>query len=127
MFIITKIMKRISAKKLIAVACAFYIVRGFAFRIPNLTAIYVAQALQMFTFAILTPVTVYLADEMMQEEDKNIGQTFIGMAVTIGLISGSFVGGELISIGGVNLLETGCIVIAIFSLIFALLGNMIKN
>ena len=125
MFMITRIMKKISVKKLIAIACAFYIIRGLVFCIPNMAAIYVAQVLQMFSFAILIPSTVYLSDEMMQAEDKNKGQTFVGMATTIGLILGSFVGGELITMGGTTLLEIGCVVIAVLSFIFALLGNVV--
>ena len=92
-----------------------------------MNAIYAAQVLQMFTFAILVPAAVYLADDMMQEEDKNKGQTFIGMAATMGLILGTFVGGQLVSIGGTNLLETGSIVIAFLSFAFAFLGNGVKN
>ena len=126
MFTISRIIKKIKVKKLIAIACFMYVLRGFVFHIPTLKAIYFAQFLQMFSYAILIPVTVYLSNEEMQEEDKNRGQTFIGMAVTIGLILGSFVGGELISRGGTNLLETGCIVIALISFLFALLGNIVK-
>ena len=127
MFLISKMLKKIHVKKLILIACAFYIVRAFVFHIESMTAIYVAQVLQMFTFAIIVPSAVYLSDDMMQEEDKNKGQTFVGMAATTGLILGTFVGGQLISIGGTDLLEIGCIVIAGISFIFALLGNIVKN
>ena len=127
MFMITRIMKKISVKKLLLIACALYIVRGFVFCINSLSAIFVAQVMQMCTYAILTPTAVYLADEMMDEGDKNKGQTFIGMAVTIGLIAGSFLGGQFVAIGGTNLLKIGCIVIAVLSFVFALLGNLIKS
>lgn len=126
MFMFTRVMKKVHIKKLIAIACAFYILRGFIFCIPSIAAVYFAQVLQMFTFAILIPSTVYLADEMMHEEDKNKGHTFIGMAVTSGLILGNFVGGQLISCGGVRLLEFGCVIIAVISFIFALIGNVIS-
>ena len=127
MFLIAKIVKKIKAKKLIVIACAFYILRGFVFYIQSMEAVYVAQVLQMFSFAVLIPSTVYLADEMMLAEDKIKGQMFIGMAITIGLIFGSFLGGQLISIGGTKLLEIGCIIIAIISFIFALIGNVVKS
>lgn len=126
MFLITKIMKKIKVKQLIAIACLLYMVRGIVFHIPSLKAIYFAQVLQMFSYAILIPSTVYLSDEVMHEEDKNKGQTFIGMAITIGLILGSFVGGELVSMGGTDLLEIGCIIIASISFLFALFGNIVK-
>ena len=126
MFSITKIMKKIKVKQLIAIACLLYVVRGIVFHIESMKAIYLAQVLQMFSYAILIPSTVYLSDELMHEEDKNKGQTFIGMAITIGLICGSFVGGELVSIGGTNLLEIGGIIIASISFLFALLGNIVK-
>ena len=127
MFLISKLLKKINVKKMILIACGFYIIRAFVFHINSMTAIYVAQVLQMLTFAILIPSAVYLSDDMMQEEDKNKGQTFIGMAATTGLILGTFVGGQLLSIGGTDLLEIGCIVITIISFIFALLGNIVKN
>ena len=117
---------KIKVKKLIVVACAFYIIRGLVFCIPSMIAIYTAQVLQMFSYAILTPAIVYLADEIMYDEDKNKGQTFIGMAVTRGLILGSYVGGQLITSGGIKLLESGCVVIAGISFIFAMLGNIVK-
>ena len=126
MFSITKIMKKIKVKQLIAIACLLYVVRGIVFHIPSMKVIYLAQVLQMFSYAILIPSTVYLSDELMHEEDKNKGQTFIGMAITIGLILGSFVGGKLVSIGGTNLLEIGGIIIASISFLFALLGNIVK-
>ena len=127
MFLISKMLKKIHVKKMILIACAFYILRAFVFHIESMTAIYAAQVLQMFTFAIIVPSAVYLSDDMMQEEDKNKGQTFIGMAITTGLILGTFAGGQLISIGGTDLLEIGCIVIASISCIFAILGNIVKN
>ena len=127
MFLITRIIKKIRIKKLILIACAFYIVRGLIFCISNMAAVYIAQLLQMFTYAIIIPSTVYLSDEMMQNEDKNKGQAFIGMAVTIGLILGSLLGGQLVSIGGVNLLKKACIIIAVISFIFAMLGNAMKE
>lgn len=126
MFLMTSIMKKIKVKTLITISCVAYIIRGFLFHIPNMHAIYLSELLQMFSFAIITPATVYLADKMMLEEDKNLGQTLIGMAVTIGLILGSFMGGHLISIGGTNLLKICGIFIAILSFIFAFIGNMIK-
>jgi PPP family 3-phenylpropionic acid transporter len=119
-------MNKIKVKKLIAIACAFYVLRGFVFHISSMKAIYIAQLMQMLSYAILIPSTVYLSDEMMQDEDKNKGQTFIGMAITIGLILGSFIGGQLVSAGGTDLLEIGCIVIAILSFAFAMLGILVK-
>ncbi|MBO6119443.1 MAG: MFS transporter [Lachnospiraceae bacterium] len=125
MFYMAKLMKKIKLSKLILLATIFYVVRGFVFTIPSITAIYLAQLLQMFTYAIIIPATVYLSDEMMQEEDKNKGQSLVGLAVTLGFILGSFAGGQFISIGGTMLLKMGCIVIAILGFICALLGNII--
>ena len=127
MFMITRIMKRIKVKKLIVLACIFYIVRGLVFCIPSMIAIFIGQVLQMITFAVIVPAAVYLSDEMMHAEDKNAGQTFVGIAITIGTILGSYVGGELVSIGGIHLLEVGCIVIACISFTFAVLGNIVKE
>lgn len=126
MFSMTKIVKKIKVKKLIVIACGFYILRGLVFLIPSMVAIYIAQVLQMFSYAIIISATVYLSDETMNEEDKNIGQTFIGMAVTIGLILGSFIGGELLSNGGVVMLEVGCIFIACLSFVFAIVGSKLN-
>lgn len=127
MFFITKLMKKINVKTLIVIACAFYILRGFLFRISSLGAIYVAQAMQMLTYAIIIPASVYLSDEVMEEKDKNKGQTLIGMSITVGMILGSFVGGQMISIGGPELLEISSIFIAFFGFAFAMLGNILKN
>lgn len=127
MFLMTKLMKRVKLTKLILLATFFYVIRGFIYTIPNMVAIYIAQVLQMFTYAIVIPATVYLSDEMMHAEDKNKGQVFVGLAVTMGFITGIFVGGQFIAIGGTTLLKIGCIVIAILSFIFALLGDVVNK
>ena len=125
MFYISKLMKKISLSKLILIATFFYVLRGFVFTIPSMIALYMAQMMQMLTYAIIIPSTVYLSDEMMHEGDKNKGQTFVGLAVTMGFITGSFIGGQFIAIGGTSLLKVGCIVIAILSFIFAALGHIV--
>jgi MFS transporter, PPP family, 3-phenylpropionic acid transporter len=66
----------------------------------SVTAIYVAQTLQFFSFAIFLPASVYYVNQVIQDADKVKGQSFMVMALAISNILGNSVGGVILDYGG---------------------------
>ena len=121
MFLFAKLLKRISAKKLIIIASILYVVRALiVLTAQDTTGIYLSLILHMFTFAIIIPASVHFADEIVSNEDKYEGQAFMGSTLTIGVIFANFLGGNILQLYSVNLLLVALVVITVIGCIFAL-------
>jgi PPP family 3-phenylpropionic acid transporter len=84
---------------------------------------YFAMSLQMFTYAIMLPATVYLVNYACLPQDRNKGQSLIMTAETAASLLASLLGGQLFQImGEKQVLLLGVIVSAVgaVSLIAAL-------
>lgn len=128
MFLFTRILKRVSANKLLIGATLLYVVRSFmVLTAQNTMEIYISILLQMFTYAIIIPASVHLTDEMMHDEDKNEGQAFIGATITIGLIFANLLGGNLMQFFDVGLLLVALVVISVLGSLFALATLKVKG
>ena len=102
MIFFTPIVKRVGAGRLLKIAGIFFFIKALLnYLAGSVTGIYLMQAIQMFSFAIYCPASVYYANQVMQEEDKVKGQALITAAFTIGAIIGNFTGGKLIDWSGV--------------------------
>lgn len=81
----------------------FFVLKGvFICLAGNLPMIYGALTLQLFSFALFTPASVYYADLILSEGDKVKGQALITIAITAGNILGSLVCGFFIELWGVT-------------------------
>ena len=112
MFLTGTLVKKFPTWWLMTFAGAVYAVRGVLYYFAkDVTAIYLIQILQPFSYAVLIGVQVYFSDQIMEEEDMATGQAFIGMAMAIGSTLGFFVGGVFIEQFGVGamLLASGAI------------------
>ena len=128
MFLFVKILNRISAKNLIIISGFFYIVRSLIiFFAQNPFDIYIAQALQMVTFALILPASVHLTTELMDEEDQYEGQAFLGATVTVGLILANFIGGNILQLYDINLLLIVLVVLTVSGSIFTFSTLFLKN
>ena len=128
MFLFVKLLKRISAKNLIILSSFFYIVRSLIiFFAQNPFDIYIAQALQIVTFALISPASVHLTTELMDEEDQYEGQAFLGATVTVGLILANFLGGNILQLYDINLLLLVLVVLTVLGSIFTFSTLFIKN
>ena len=99
----SKLREKLGVNKLIAIAVIMYIVKhaitAFA---PNIIFIYVAQVFQMFSYAILTPATIYYVNTIISKSDSVKGQSLITMSYTGSGIIANLIGGFMIDSIGVS-------------------------
>jgi len=109
----TIIVRKVKCGKLIRLSGFFFLLKALAIWIaPNVMAIHFSQALQMLSFALFTPASVYYVNSIINEEDRNKGQAMLGVA-TVGVAGtiANISGGKLLDISGVsNMLMLGTIV-----------------
>ncbi|MBM6830118.1 MFS transporter [Anaerotignum lactatifermentans] len=101
----------------------FFVLKGaFICLAGNLPMIYGALTLQLFSFALFTPASVYYADRILSEGDKVKGQALITIAITIGNILGSFVCGCFIGLWGVTAALWISVAFSLLGLVLFFLG-----
>ena len=111
MVLFSKILKKFSPHSLILVAAICYVIRSILFVVAgNMVVVYIAQALQALTYAVIVPAMVYLSDTTMDERDKNKGQTIMGMTISIGTIIGFRLESALYKYGTENTMIVGMII-----------------
>jgi len=88
------------------------------FAAPTIEFIYLTQILQMTSYAFLSPVQVYYANEKVCPADMVKGQAFITASYTLGCALGNFTGGQLLEFFGVS-------AILIAGIFIALLGTLV--
>lgn len=98
-------LKYFKLHKLIRVSGIFFVLKIFlSFLVPNIFTFYIIQATQMFGWGIMSMGIVYYVNNMVGEHDKAKGQAFAGMAYTLASVIGSFLGGNIIDLLGVNMM-----------------------
>lgn len=103
MFFFSKIVEKIDSAKLMKIAgLSFFIKSILFFMADSVYIIYVSQIMQMFSFALFIPASVYYANIIMDERDKVKGQTFMTTSFTISGVVGNLLGGYLIDNIGVH-------------------------
>lgn len=99
MFLFAQIMKRFSIKSIIAFAAIMYTVKHVVVLLSVMTTsiplYYVGMALQMLSFAVLTPGLVYFANDVCEKADLNKGQSVMALSSTIGGLFANLIGGAL--------------------------------
>ncbi len=128
MFLFSRIMKKLSPERLLLIGAFFYIVRCVLFLVANSMAlIYVAQAFQMLTYAVVTPASVYLSDKLIDKEFSNTGQALVAFTVTVGTVFGFFIGGLTAERGGATRVLIAGLIITIVGFILMLIANIISK
>ena len=128
MFLFTKLLKKVSAKKLFIIASIFYVIRSIVIlNAQDTMGIYLSIILHIFTYPIIIPATVHFTNEIIPQEDKNEGQAFMGSTITIGIIFANLIGGNILQIYNVNLLLISLVIISILGCIFALSSLLYKD
>ncbi len=103
MFAFSLLLKKLSINKLLIIATVFYTIKHALILISgNIGMLYAAMILQMLSYAILVPGSVYFANENIEPEDRNKGQAIFGATATVGGLLASAVGGTLFSIMSVK-------------------------
>ena len=105
MFGYTRIAKKISSGWLLLLsAVAFVIKTYFYYMASNLVMFYVAQAMQLFSFAIFASASVYYAEECMEERDKVQGQAYMSTTIVLGTVIGNMIGGWALDLWGIKVM-----------------------
>lgn len=113
MAIFSIVVKKVGVRRMIILSAAFFMIKAigvlFAYNIPLL---YMNQILQIFTFAIIIPASVYYINDLMEEKDRIKGQAYTTSAITAGAVIGNLAGGALIDLYGTMAMLIGCAVAA---------------
>ncbi len=88
------IRKRFKNADFLCFSSIFFIVKMTAiFFAGSVTAVYLAEMIQMFSFPVYASASVYYADERMSAEDKATGQGWMASAAAAGGVIGNLLGG----------------------------------
>lgn len=105
MFGFYKLIKKISADNLMVVAGAAFTLKALTYLLAaSVTALYLAQILQMFSNAVFVLASVYYANKKMAPEDMVTGQSYMTASISIGAVLGNFLGGQVLSAAGLHLM-----------------------
>lgn len=117
-----RVRKYIADNTLLKLSGIFFLVKGILFFLaPNVTAIYLTQALQAVTYCFLSPTQLYYANSKIRAADMVKGQAFITASYSLGCAIGNFTGGQLLDFLNVRaLLIAGIIMAATGTIIFFL-------
>lgn len=96
------IVSKINTRLLIKFSGVFYLLRSLVFLFAaSVWMVNVGQGLQALSFAVFIPASVYYINEIMRDDDKVKGQTFVTGTATLGSFFGSVIGGWLLDRSGV--------------------------
>ena len=88
---------------LICIACVFFTVKGALFiAASGVLMIYFAQLLQSVSYGLVTAARATYANEAVAAEDATTGQAVMSMTESLSVVAGSFLGGALLTGGGVH-------------------------
>ena len=103
MFLFALILKKFKVDHIMAFAAVFYSIKHIMILMTgNLVMYYAAMVMQMVSYALIVPATVYFADSHIAPEDRNQGQVLMGATGTIGGLLSASIGGILIQAVGVH-------------------------
>lgn len=103
MFGFYKLIQRFSPDKLMVASGIAFVLKSLAYLFASgVITLYLAQILQMFSYAVFASASVYFANEKMSPEDKVTGQSYMTATVSIGAVVGNFVGGIILTAAGVQ-------------------------
>ena len=126
LFCFSRIHGRFSSGTLLKVSGVMFTLKSVLFlAADSIPAIYCIEALQLVTYALLSPVQVYYARERVSPEDMVKGQSMAAASYALGCALGNLTGGQLIGALGVTaMLAAGVAMAAAGTLIlFLTLGR----
>ena len=96
MFVFAWLLKKASVNRLMIFSAVIYSLKhAIILFASNIGMLYFAMVLQMLSYAILVPGSVYFANEIVSGEDRNKGQAVMAATTTVGGLLSSFIGGQL--------------------------------
>lgn len=126
MFGFALLLKKFNVKTLMIFSAICWTIKDIMILMaPNMAVYYIAMCIQMFSYAIIIPASVYLADEYVDSQDRNQGQAIMGAAGTVGGLFASLIGGMLLSVLSVKATLYVGIAVAVVGVVLMFVG--IKN
>ena len=114
MFLFSIIVKHVKSSVLLIISGIFFALKAFGyFAAVNIALMTVAAVMQMGSFALYIPASVYYVNEVMEEQDKFKGQALMTGTNTLGGVIGSLLGGFLIDQAGVSVMNLAGLVMAV--------------
>ena len=106
------IARKFSSAKLMIFATVVFSIKAFAtYFAGNIFELYASMVLQMFSFAIITPASVYYVNEVMNEEHRYTGQALMVGTTTVSGVIGSLLGGFILEATNFHMmLLVGCFI-----------------
>lgn len=116
------IVRKVSSSTLLKISGFFFTLKSFlTFIAVGITGVYLAQAAQMFGFALFTPASVYYTNSLIRPADRARGQAFMTATNTAGSVFGSLLGGFLIDSRGIPAMLLTATVIAAVGTVLVLI------
>ncbi len=124
MLLFKRLTKRFKCSSLLRFAVIMFSVKELMIYLSSsLPALYAAEALQAFSFALFVPASVRYVDEVIAKHNAVKGQAFVTAMMTLGSIFASYIGGLLLDTSTPKFtLLVGVIVSAVGTLI--MLGSI---
>ena len=106
----TPIRRKVSTAKLLRISALTFLVKAVVLLMArNIFAVYAAELLQATSYGLLIPAGVLYAQQSTAPQDMVKGQALFTAAYALGCSCGNFLGGQLITFGGIRLLlQAGC-------------------
>lgn len=94
MFFFTYLSNKFPSGTLLKISAVFFAVKAIVFLfIGNIWVVRMAQFLQIPSYALYTPASVFYANRLVSSDDKVKGQSFLVVAQVLGSIIGTLIGG----------------------------------
>jgi len=98
-----KLDNRFGAKNLFLFSIFVFVIKHLLTALStNMAAIYTAQFLQMLSYAIFAPSSVYFANQLISSKDRVKGQSLLTMSQSVGSVLSALIGGIMIDAFGVK-------------------------
>ena len=106
----TPIRRRLSTALMLRISALTFLAKAFCLLLArSIFAVYAAEILQASSYGLLIPAGVLYAQQSTEREDMVKGQALFTAAYALGCGCGNFLGGQLITFGGIHLLlQIGC-------------------
>ena len=97
MLLFSRLTQRFKCSTLLRFAVVMFTVKELMIYLaPSIPALYAAEALQAFSFALFVPASVRYVDEVIAGHNAVKGQAFVTAMITLGSIFASYTGGLLL-------------------------------
>ncbi len=97
MLLFPRLTRRFKCSSLLRFAVVMFTVKELMIYLaPSIPALYAAEVLQAFSFALFVPASVRYVDEVVAKHNAVKGQAFVTSMITLGSIFASYIGGLLL-------------------------------